>query len=597
MMDNNLSISNENIQRVFDWYMSKRFMVNRKYQRKLVWTVEEKMAFIDSISRQYSVPLFLLVEQKGTSDVKYEIIDGMQRLDAIFSFIQNEFKLKNESFDGYFDLNTMALTKQMLDEGKIKQKTPVLPRDICTRISNYPLPFSVTDFDDCIIEEIFRRINSSGRQLSKQDLRQAGATCRFSEAVRKIANRVRRDYSSSDVLELSQMRAISLSNSRLDYGIKLDEVFWVKQGIITKKNMRESMDEQMIGQLLAYMLLGKSVEPIAYSLDVLYGTEGVDAEIYKKAEAEILRIGEGEVISMFMEVMDVFERISDIANKSFSQLVFHDVVTAKARSFQVIFLAIYLLMKESKIVANFNEIIKKLDNLAARELNNVGDSSWNATIREEKIVAVKSIIATSFSNTIKREASQLNISELENLLRDTCIEQQMLDLKIGLCELTEDGNYNKNCLSKIVKTLTAMVNTKPDEHGYVIIGIADNKSDADKYVLIYGNEYRTYNNYYITGINSEISKNSFTTDEYWEKIRKEIEGEPISAAMKSQILINMRALKYYDKDVFVFDVVSNGEPQAYADEYYERNASSVIKLDSKNPRYMEMFKRVIKSKG
>ncbi len=596
-MDNNLSISNENIQRVFDWYISKRFMVNRKYQRKLVWTVEEKMAFVDSISRQYSVPLFLLAEQKTESDVKYEIIDGMQRLDAIFSFIQNEFKLKNEEFDGYFDLNTMALTKQMLDEGKLKQKTPVLPRNICTKISNYPLPFSVTDFEDCIVEEIFRRINASGRQLSRQDLRQAGAICMFSEVVRKIANKVRRDYSSSDILELSQMRAISLSNSKLDYGIKLNEVFWVKQGIITIKNMRQSMDEQMIGQILAYMLLGNRVEPTAYSLNVLYGTEGKEQEVYQKAEAEILRIGENEIISQFMEVMDELERIFDIAGKTFSELVFHNVGSAKVRSFQVIFLAIYSLMSESKIVADYNEIIKKLDNLAARELNNVGDSSWDSGAREEKIVAVKSIIAMTFSNVVKKEISQSNISDLENMLRDTCIEQQMLDLKIGFCDLTKDANYNKKCLKKIVKTLTAMVNTKPNEHGYVIVGVADSEDDADKYFRLYGDDYRKYNDFFITGINSEIIKPKLSADEYWEKIRKEIEEEPISAEMKSEILVNMRALKYYEKDIFVFDVKSNGTPQAYEGEYYERNASSVIKLESTDPRYMEMMKRVIKSKS
>lgn len=171
----------------------------------------------------------------------------MQRLDAIFSFIQGEFNLENDKYNGYFDLETMALTKQLLDEGKLNQQEPKLPRDICTHIANYPLPFSITQFDDEHVEEIFRRINASGRQLSKQDLRQAGAIGIFSELVRKTSNRVRRNSSTSDILELSQMRKISLSNRDLNYGIKLEEVFWVKQGIITIKNMRESMDEQMVG--------------------------------------------------------------------------------------------------------------------------------------------------------------------------------------------------------------------------------------------------------------------------------------------------------------------------------------------------------------
>ncbi len=38
-----------------------KFIINRKYQRKLVWTVEEKQNLIDSIMRGYPIPLILLV--------------------------------------------------------------------------------------------------------------------------------------------------------------------------------------------------------------------------------------------------------------------------------------------------------------------------------------------------------------------------------------------------------------------------------------------------------------------------------------------------------------------------------------------------------
>ena len=427
-MENNLLINKESIQRVYEWYIAEKFFVNRKYQRKLVWTIEEKMNFIDSISRQYSVPLFLLADNSNSEEIKYEIIDGMQRLDAIFSFIQGEFKLHNEKYDGYFDLNTMALTKELLDDGRLIQKTPVLPRTLCTQISNYPLPFSVTNFDDTIIEEIFRRINSGGRQLSKQDLRQAGSICLFSEIVRKIANKVRRDYTSKDILELSQMRKISLSNHDLDYGIKLDQIFWVKQGIITIKNMRESMDEQMIGQLLAYILLGEEVEPISYTLDVLYGVHGNQSKLFKKVEAEITRLGEQKIIDSFMNVMNEFEKIFDISGKTFTELVFHNVGSAKVRSFQVIYLAIYSFYNESKAITDYNKLIDKLDGLALRELDNVGDSNWDAQKRHEKIVAVKSIVEEAFGNIAKKEISFSNIEKVENILVDSSIEKQMLDL-------------------------------------------------------------------------------------------------------------------------------------------------------------------------
>lgn len=67
-------------------------MVNQKYQRKLVWTIEEKRVFIDTLLHRYPVPLFLFA--KTGDDRKREIIDGLQRLDTIFSFIKQEFPVK-----------------------------------------------------------------------------------------------------------------------------------------------------------------------------------------------------------------------------------------------------------------------------------------------------------------------------------------------------------------------------------------------------------------------------------------------------------------------------------------------------------------------
>lgn len=83
----------EKINNLFkDAYKRHLILVNRKYQRKFVWSVEEKQAFIDTLLRGYPVPLFLFA--KTGDDRKREIIDGLQRLDAIFSFIKQEFPVK-----------------------------------------------------------------------------------------------------------------------------------------------------------------------------------------------------------------------------------------------------------------------------------------------------------------------------------------------------------------------------------------------------------------------------------------------------------------------------------------------------------------------
>jgi len=44
-------------------YRTGNLLVNRKYQRKLIWSVEEKERLIGSILRGYPIPLILLAER------------------------------------------------------------------------------------------------------------------------------------------------------------------------------------------------------------------------------------------------------------------------------------------------------------------------------------------------------------------------------------------------------------------------------------------------------------------------------------------------------------------------------------------------------
>lgn len=219
MQADSLLIQSFNVQRVYDdYFLNDKYLVNRKYQRKLVWSIEEKQAFVDSISKKYPVPLFLV----ASKNANYEIIDGMQRLNSIFSFIEGEFGIIINGKEHYFDLETMPTTSDFIKNNKIQQNLPKLNYTICRDIANYELPFSVANFeDDLKIEEIFRRINSNGRHLSEHELRQAGALGKFSDLVRQLSAEVRRDSSPNDLLKLSRMKEISLSNRRLPYGISL----------------------------------------------------------------------------------------------------------------------------------------------------------------------------------------------------------------------------------------------------------------------------------------------------------------------------------------------------------------------------------------
>lgn len=590
-MQENLTIKGENIQRVYDWYETERFIVNRRYQRKLVWTINEKKAFIDSILSDFPVPLFLL----ATNEEKFEIIDGMQRLNALFTFIEGEYPIKDsDGEEKYFNLSAMPTTNLLKTKNALKQKNPTLSIELCSKIANYQLPFSVSSFTQKEkIEDIFRRINSNGRHLSEQELRQAGALGQFTDLVRIISSNIRRDSSPSDVLSLNKMKNISLSNYKLPYGINLNDIFWVKQNIITVSNMRISRDEEVISYLLIYIILGDNTSPSARNLDVIFRFEPNNMEeLALRIETAINKIGKETIIKMFMHVYDEISKISTYTQKKFRELLFGSHGIGMVRSFQVIFLAFYeLLIKENKQVKSYKGLITTLDGIGARQLRDISSKDWNGTTRNELISSLKGIFSSHFINKEKSENPLFDssISRIENMLMHTVIEPPMYDFKIGLYNLN-DSKFNAGLLSKIIKTLTAMANTKPGNSGYIFVGIADSKSDGVEFEKRYDIPATQFDNFYITGIQSEALIEFKNIDSYFNHLKSLIEKEPIEDTVKGYILRHMKIVRYYeDKAVWIIELKSDDKPVSYNKKYYQREANTVAEIPFEN--YQELFSR------
>jgi Protein of unknown function DUF262 len=64
------------------------------WQREEVWDDDKKQRLIDSILRGWKLPKFYFVKN---SDDEYEVVDGQQRLSAIFEFCSNELPMSAES--------------------------------------------------------------------------------------------------------------------------------------------------------------------------------------------------------------------------------------------------------------------------------------------------------------------------------------------------------------------------------------------------------------------------------------------------------------------------------------------------------------------
>ena len=76
----------------------KKINPSPQYQRSAVWNLTKKQKLIDSILRGYDVPK-IYVRESSDSTYEHEIVDGQQRLRAIWEFANNGFPLGDLSAD------------------------------------------------------------------------------------------------------------------------------------------------------------------------------------------------------------------------------------------------------------------------------------------------------------------------------------------------------------------------------------------------------------------------------------------------------------------------------------------------------------------
>ena len=518
-----LSIKAMTVNQIYSLYVAKRLIVNRQYQRKLCWTIEEKRNFIDTISNGYPVPLFLLAMDESGN---YEIIDGMQRLDAICTLIEQKYEL----LDGYFNLESMPDTLTLKRTGTLKQKKSVLSLEKCKEIANYPLPVSVFAAKDNSIEEVFKRINSTGKHLSAQELRQIGVNTDYANLVRRLSSEIRGD-SSDDILLLNSMSNISLSNYRLPYTINVSNTFWIKNGIFTANDLRQSRDEEIIGFIIAGIILDGKIFYLGNNLNKFYGytrnplaTE-VPIEM-TQLQNGIDRIGMENVKNRFYCVMSCIKDILSYSNESFRRIIGADnSISDISLQFQIVFTAIYrLIVKDGRNIYDVNQIICKLKGNCGTLVS--GDLRSPNRI-SAAIDMIYGLIQEAFQNGEKEDPAIDDWSmKCVNILNKSRTEQVLYDFKIGFVEYNE-SKFNSKTIEKVLKTLTAINNVGPGKIGYVLVGIGDSEEDAKKYCQLYGGEYKMEGDFPIVGIEHDAKALKLSIDRYSHNIKEYIKNSRI----------------------------------------------------------------------
>ena len=277
----------------------------------------------------------------------------------------------------------------------------------------------------------------------------------------------------------------NISNHKDTYhgGIDPESVFWVKENILSKEDLRQSMDEEQIADILGAMLLTPVPPSNVSILDEYYGYKQPDASArYQKIEEALSAISPEKVSEQFFYVYDEIKRVFSGRQKTITAQMVSPRTYRGPRYFQVLFLSMYeLLVRQEKRIANYDALYDALDGIGARIIHISGGGGWWS--QQEKIdliAATSGVLAPHFVERGEGDPMLYSYAnELETLLKQSSTENTQYDFKQGIHNL-DDGRRNNTLIRKIFKTLTAMANAGKNSTGYVLLGVADTFDDAEK---------------------------------------------------------------------------------------------------------------------
>lgn len=127
-----------------------------EFQRELVWSSKQKSELIESMIMGIPLPAFYVREDKNGV---YIVVDGKQRLTALFEFIDCKYRLSK-----------LNILKKL--EGKnFEELTPIEQN----KIEDYTLSINVikAPTSDRVTFDLFDRVNRGGTHLNNQEMRNA----------------------------------------------------------------------------------------------------------------------------------------------------------------------------------------------------------------------------------------------------------------------------------------------------------------------------------------------------------------------------------------------------------------------------------------
>lgn len=195
------------IKTIMDWYENGKLNLSPEYQRAGVWNDSERSSLIDTIFCGYPLPAVILYERTDTRTRKriYDAIDGKQRLESILYYVG---ALKGPKCKFAAKITNKVDGEILLEKVSWKDLASESQKDFLS----YEIPCVIVQGEPSEIQEVFVRLNSTGKKLSRQEIRNAKYIhSKFLKEMRTFARKMDKRLVQMSVLnenEVSRMKDV-----------------------------------------------------------------------------------------------------------------------------------------------------------------------------------------------------------------------------------------------------------------------------------------------------------------------------------------------------------------------------------------------------
>lgn len=257
---------------IINMYRDKEIIISPEYQRAFRWDEQRQSDFIESILLGIPFPsIFVATNPDG----KWELIDGLQRVSTVLSFFN---ELKDDEGNSY-PKNGLKLVEGSMLKGLKDITIDTLPLEYKLQIKRTPCRVEIIlkESEFKMRYELFKRLNTGGEGLSRQEIRNCifrGLDSRYSEFIAELSkNNIFRDIVNISVSNEEKMyyeelvlRYLTLKNKGTRY---------------SQANIQDYMDDYIESQCTEFDEVQMETDRVMFSNIMKILEELKDENIFK----------------------------------------------------------------------------------------------------------------------------------------------------------------------------------------------------------------------------------------------------------------------------------------------------------------------------